>query len=77
MKVGKIMIDTDNMSTEEIGSLISALEAVHARKTRVERYRNQMNHVIERAKAEGFTFLDKDYGFVREVNDFVVFDEKA
>lgn len=77
MRVGKIMIDTDNMTGDEIGSLISALEAVHARKTRAENYRKQMNHIIERAKAEGFAFLDKDYGFVREVNDFVVFDEKA
>lgn len=77
MRIGKTMIDTDNMTKDEIGSLIEALEEVHARKTRAESFRNQMNHVIERAKAEGFTFIDKDYGFVREVNDFVLFDEKA
>lgn len=77
MRVGKIMIDTDNMSPDEIGSLISALEVVHARKTRAESYHKQMNRLIEKAKAEGFTFIDKDYGFVREVDDFTVFDEKA
>ena len=77
MRVGKIMIDTDNMTSDEIGSIINALEAIHARKTRAENYRKQMNHIIERAKAEGFTFIDRECGFVHEVDDFTVFDEKA
>lgn len=77
MRVGKIMIDTDNMSLDEIGSLITALEAVHARKTREESLRKQMNRLIEQAKKEGFTFIDRECGFVHEVDDFTVFDEKA
>lgn len=77
MRIGKIMIDTDNMTGDEIGSLISALEAVHARKTREENFRKQMNHLIEQAKKEGFTFIDRECGFVHEVDDFTVFDERA
>lgn len=77
MRIGRVMIDTDNMSVEELDMLIEELTHIKVRKERAESLRKQMNRLIEKAKNEGFTFIDKDYGFVREVDDSVVFDEKA
>ena len=77
MRIGRVMIDTDNMSVEELDMLIEELTHIKVRKERAESLRKQMNRLIEKAKNEGFTFIDKDYGFVREVDDSIVFDEKA
>ncbi len=77
MRIGRVMIDTDNMSVEELDMLINELTHIKIRKERAESLRKQMNRLIEKAKNEGFTFIDKDYGFVREVDDSVIFDEKA
>ncbi len=77
MRIGRVMIDTDNMSVEELDMLINELTHIKIRKERAESLRKQMNRLIEKAKNEGFTFSDKDYGFVREVDDSVIFDEKA
>ena len=77
MRIGRVMIDTDDMSVEELDMLIEELTHIKVRKERAESLRKQMNRLIEKAKNEGFTFIDKDYGFVREVDDSIVFDEKA
>ena len=76
MRVGRTMIDTDNMDAEQVQSIIDALEVVKARKVRAQSFQKQMNHLIEKAKEEGFVFLDKGCGFVREPDDFEVFDER-
>lgn len=77
MRIGRVIIDTDNMSVEELDILVDELTRIKVRKERAESLHKQMNRLIEKAKNEGFTFIDKDYGFVRDVDDFVIFDEKA
>lgn len=75
MRVGNL--ETAYMSIEEIDNYLTTLNTAKIRKERAASLHKQMNRLIEKAKNEGFTFIDKDYGFVRDVDDFVVFDEKA
>lgn len=77
MRIGRIMIDTDNMTVEELTVIINDLRAIRKRKAEKESFENEMKLLILRAKENGFTFLDKDYGNVWQENDFEVFDERA
>lgn len=77
MRIGRIMIDTDNMTVEELTVIINDLRAIRKRKAETESFENEMKLLILRAKENGFTFLDKDYGNVWQENDFEVFDERA
>lgn len=77
MRIGKTILDTDNMTAEELTMYINALSRIRTRRARQETLTQRMNDLILQAKADGFTFIDKDFGFVREVDDFTMLDEKA
>ena len=77
MRIGKIMIDTDNMSEEELKTIINELSTIRARKREEATLRTRMNDLILEAKEKGFTFIDNACGFVREVDDFTLYDERA
>lgn len=77
MRIGKIMIDTDNMSDEELTTIINNLRAIRTRKREEAILRKDMNDLILKAKEKGFTFIDNVCGFVHEVDDFTLYDEKA
>lgn len=76
MRIGRINIDTESISTDELGKIINELTKIRARKLKAETYQDSMNELIADAKAEGFTFVDKDFGSVLQENDFVMYDEK-
>ena len=77
MKMEKVTIDPNNMSEEELRTIINKLCSIRARKHEETLLRMRMNDTILAAKQKGFTFIDKDFGFVREVDDFTILDEKA
>ena len=76
MRIGRTMIDTDSMSIEDMDIIIKELRSIRARKVKAEELVRRMNELIADAKAEGFTFLDKDFGNVLMGTDFTVFDEQ-
>jgi len=77
MRIGKIMIDTDSMSIEELTAVIKELQNTRKRKEQAHALQMKMNDLILEAKEQGFTFIDKACGFVREVDDFTLYDERA
>ena len=77
MRIGKIMIDTDNMSIEELTTLITEFRKIRTRKQMELDFKTRMNDLIVEAKEHGFTFIDNACGFVREVDDFTMYDERA
>ena len=77
MRIGKTVLDTDNMTAEEMTMWINGLRQVRARRGTQENLTKRMNDLILEAKENGFVFLDKTCGFVREVDDFTIFDERA
>lgn len=76
MRIGRINIDTESISTDELGQIINELTKIRARKLKAEMYQDEMNKLIADAKAAGFTFVDKDFGQVLQENDFVMYDEQ-
>ena len=77
MRIGKVMIDTDNMSIEELTTLITEFRKIRTRKQMELDFKTRMNELILEAKEHGFTFIDNACGFVREVDDCTLCDERA
>ncbi len=77
MRIGKVILDTDNMSYEEVDILIRELRAIRERK-RVERdLMASFANTIAKAKEEGFTFIEKHFGSVIEAGDYMLYDDRA
>ena len=77
MRIGRTFIDTDNMSIEELTMVIKELRDIRKRKEQAHALEMRMNDLIVEAKDNGFTFIDNACGFVREVDDFTLYDERA
>ena len=77
MRIGRIIIDTDNMTIEELTTLINDLREVRKRKLEKANYEHNLNALLANAKEDGFIFIDKDFGFVCQPNDFEIKDERA
>lgn len=77
MVIGKIMIDTNSMSLEEVTAAIETLRKVRTRKAKARELIDRMNDVIREAQEYGFAFIDNTCGFVREPDDFNLYDGKA
>ena len=77
MRIGRVIIDTDNMTVEELGILIRELKAIKNRKQTAAALLGQLKDIIEHAEAEGFTFLDTDFGTIIRTTDVGIRDMKG
>lgn len=77
MRIGRMVIDTDNMSIEDMETVIRELRAIRARKLKAEELKTRMLELIADAKENGFTFIDKDFGQVWTGNDVELYDERT
>ena len=76
MRIGRMMIDTDNLSIEDMDTIIKELRVIRARKLKAEELKTRMLELIADAKENGFTFIDKDFGQVWTGNDVDLYDER-
>ena len=77
MRIGKCVIDTDDMTVDELTAIIVEFRKIRARKMRKEELQEKMNSLISEAQEDGFLFIDNTCGFVREPDDFNIMDERA
>lgn len=77
MRIGRTIIDMDNLKVEDLDVIIRELRAVRARKLKAEELKNRMIELITDAKENDFTFVDKDFGQVWTGNDVELYDERA
>ena len=75
MRIGRTIIDTDNMTTEDVDVLIKELKKIRARKSYIDSLMSRMNSLLTDAKEHGFTFTDKDFGQVIRMDDLTLYDE--
>ena len=76
MRIGRMVIDTDNMSIEDMETVIREMRAIRARKLKAEELKTRMLELIADAKENGFTFIDKNFGQVWSGNDVELYDER-
>ena len=72
-----MVVDTDNMSVEDMDTIIREMRAIRARKLKAEELKNRMLELITDAKENGFAFLDKDFGQVWTCDDVELYDEQT
>lgn len=74
MRIGNIIIDTDNMTANEIDVLIKELRAVRARKHKAEELNARMAELLREAEENQFDFIDKDLGFCVRFDELKLID---
>lgn len=77
MRIGRVIIDTDNMSIEDMDTIIREMRSILTRKLKAEELKDRMLELIADAKENGFTFIDKDFGQVWTGNDVTLYDEQT
>ena len=76
MRIGRTIIDTDNMTADEMTILINDLRKIRARKVQAKNFKERFENLIEEAKQEGFAFIDQDFGNVIQGKDIMLYDER-
>lgn len=74
MRIGKIVIDTDSMTTRELGDIITELRTIKARKEYAEDLQQRMNKLLKEAAENKFAFVDDETGRIWDTKAFIVAD---
>lgn len=76
MRIGRAIIDTNNMSAEDMKVIINELRAVRARKLKAEELNSRMNELLAEAKENNFIFINDYTGQVLPQEYIKVIDEQ-
>ena len=76
MRIGRFILDTDNMSIDELSTLIKELRDIRSRKVHAVALETEMTNLIAHANDLGYDFIDKDFGNVIQLHDLVIVDNK-
>lgn len=74
MRIGKIVIDTDSMTTRELGDIITELRTIKARKEYAEDLQQRMSKLLNEAAENKFAFVDDETGRIWDTKAFIVAD---
>lgn len=77
VRIGATLIDTDSMSADDLTVLIDEFRRIRARKRRAEELASELEELVKEAKEEGFTFIEKDFGYLLTGSDYTVYDERG
>ena len=75
MRIGSVIIDTDNMRVEEVDVLIKELKQIRERKGTARGYKHRLGAMLESMSDDDFVFCNRHTGEVLIANDWVVFDQ--
>ena len=59
MRIGRIIIDTDAMSIEEMDAIIREMRKIRARKLKAEELNSRMSSLLAEAKENNFIFINE------------------
>lgn len=76
MRIGKTIIDTNDMTADELTTIIHELREIRSRKLKAEELKDRMTELLADANAEGFEFFDKDSGHCIRMNELYLWDVK-
>lgn len=76
MRIGRTIIDTDNMSADELAIIIRELRDIRARKLKADELNNRMNELLAEAKENNFIFINDYTGQVLPQEYIKVIDEQ-
>lgn len=74
MRIGKTVIDTDSMTSRELGEIITELRTIRARKEYCEDLQQRMSKLLNEAAENKFAFVDDETGRILDAKAFIVAD---
>lgn len=76
MRIGRVMLDTANMTPEDITVLIDELRKIRKRKQEAESLKQRLRELLADAEAANFSFVDTGSGMVLDNNTFELYDNE-
>ena len=76
MRIGRTIIDIESLSIEDLHTIEREIRELRHRREKAENYKERIAEVLRDAQADGFDFIDKDYGNVIRPEDITVYDNK-
>ncbi len=76
MRIGNVIIDTDNMSYDEVDVLVKELRDVRKRKGEARDCKTRMNNAVAKSLEQGFRYINRYTGKIFDANDWWVYDEE-
>ena len=76
MRIGRVMLDTANMTSEDITVLIDELRKIRKRKQEAESLKQRLRELLADAEAANFSFVDTGSGMVLDNNTFELYDNE-
>lgn len=76
MRIGKTIIDTDNMTIDEMNLIITELTHICARKEIARNYKQCLYDVLEDANESGFIFCHRYTGEVLTMENISIQDDR-
>ena len=75
MRIGNVIIDTDNMSYDEVDVLVKELREIRKRKGEARSCKTRLNNAVTVSQDNGFRYINRYTGEVFNANDWWVYDE--
>ena len=76
MRIGKVLIDTEDMSVEDLDALIKEAKRVRSRKNGAREFYCGFEDLLSGAKDRSYTLCSRYTGEVLKASDWVVYDEE-
>ena len=76
MRIGKVLIETDDMSIEDLDALIKEAKRVRSRKNGAREFYCGFEDLLSGAKDRGYALCSRYTGEVLKASDWVVYDEQ-
>lgn len=75
MRIGKVILDTDNMTLSEINQIMGELREIRKRKEQARDCKIRMTNAVEESGERGFRYINRYTGELFNANDWWVYDE--
>lgn len=75
MRIGNVILDTDNMTLSEINQLVNELREIRKRKEQAHDCKLRMKNAVEESKDRGFRYINRYTGAIFNADDWCVYDE--
>ena len=76
MRIGKTMLDLENLTEEDLTTVINEAKRLRSRKADARNLREKLDAMLESAKERNFAICSKYTGEVLKADDWVVYDNE-
>jgi len=75
MRIGKTVLNIENLSPEDLAEVIKQAKDLRARKLDARSYCTTLKALLTNTKENGFSFCEKHTGAILRAEDYVLYDD--